>query len=78
MTVAEFRRAGGKPLRSHEIRFYETSEKKGFGHGEIYEGECAWQFSLTSNEHGRVHGLLVQNIFYVIWLDPKHRLYAEK
>jgi hypothetical protein len=43
--------------------------------------ECdddAWQFSITANEHGRVHGFLIENIFYVVWLDPNHQLYPGK
>lgn len=24
----------------------------------------------------RVHGILIDEVFYVIWLDPDHRLYA--
>ena len=37
--------------------------------------EAAWQFSISANEHGRVHGFLIDNVFYVVWLDPEHRLY---
>jgi hypothetical protein len=37
--------------------------------------ESAWQFSISANEHGRVHGFLIDNVFYVVWLDPEHRLY---
>jgi hypothetical protein len=35
----------------------------------------AWQFLLSVNEHGRVHGFLVADTFYLVWLDPEHRLY---
>jgi len=27
---------------------------------------------------GRVHGVLIDNVFYVIWLDPQHFLYHDK
>jgi hypothetical protein len=37
-----------------------------------YEG---WQFCLTANEHGRVHGIIIDDTFYVIWLDHDHQLY---
>jgi hypothetical protein len=40
--------------------------------------EDAWQFSISANEHGRVHGFLIANVFYVVWLDPKHKLYPGK
>ena len=39
---------------------------------------AAWQFALSSNEHGRVHGFLIADTFYLVWLDPDHRLYAAK
>jgi hypothetical protein len=35
----------------------------------------AWQFQLSANEHGRVHGFLVADTFYLVWLDPDHQLY---
>jgi hypothetical protein len=44
--------------------------------GEEQLVDTPYQFSLTSNEHGRVHGFFVENIFFVVWLDPKHQLYA--
>jgi hypothetical protein len=40
--------------------------------------EDAWQFSISANEHGRVHGFLIENVFYVVWLDPEHKLYPGK
>ena len=40
--------------------------------------EDAWQFSISANEHGRVHGFLIANVFYVVWLDPEHKLYPGK
>lgn len=40
--------------------------------------EDAWQFSISANEHGRVHGFLIDNVFYVVWLDPDHQLYPGK
>lgn len=37
--------------------------------------ECV-QFFLTKG-NGRVHGFIVGNRFYVVWLDPAHNLYPE-
>ena len=34
----------------------------------------AWQFSLTVNAHGRVHGFYIENVFHVVWFDPDHKL----
>ena len=43
--------------------------------GEDQLVEKPWQFALSANEHGRVHGFLIQNRFYIVWLDPEHELY---
>ena len=75
MTAEEFRQAG-RSLRSHEIRWDRTSRPEGFGLPEtIAAAGVAWQFGLSANEHGRVHGLLAGDLFYVVWLDPTHQLY---
>jgi len=34
-----------------------------------------FQFGLDNNKYGRIHGFIIDNIFYVVWIDPKHRLY---
>ncbi|BAY33673.1 hypothetical protein NIES2107_55730 [Nostoc carneum NIES-2107] len=65
-------------LRCHPIRWEETSER-GFGlPNEEQLVDTPYQFSLSSNEHGRVHGFFINEIFYIVWLDPYHLLYAEK
>lgn len=33
----------------------------------------AWQFRINKSL-GRVHGLLINNIFYIYWLDPHHNM----
>lgn len=65
-------------LRSHPIRWENTSED-GFGlpNEEQLVG-TPYQFSLSSNEHGRVHGFLIDQIFYIVWLDPDHLLYCAR
>jgi len=40
--------------------------------------DTPYQFSLSSNEHGRVHGFLIDEVFYIVWLDPDHQLYPAK
>ena len=64
-------------LRCHTINFKKNSVKEnGFGiPGNEELDEDAWQFSLSSNEHGRVHGYFVGNIYFIVWLDPEHNLY---
>jgi hypothetical protein len=65
-------------LRCHPIRWEDTSEN-GFGlPNEEQLVDTPYQFSLSSNEHGRVHGFLIDEVFYIVWLDPDHLLYLAK
>lgn len=76
MKCQEFRQAG-KALRSHAIDWAGTSEPNGFDHLSEQLQDCQpWQFSLAREELGRVHGLWVGTIFYPIWIDHEHQLYA--
>ena len=64
-----------KSLRSHAIDFnHKSVTENTFGFGEDIDDE-AWQFEVSENEHGRIHGYFVGNVFYIVWLDPKHDLY---
>ncbi len=55
---------------------WEDTTETGFGiPNEEQLVEQPWQFPLTSNQHGRVIGFFIGNVFYVVWLDPDHRLY---
>ena len=40
------------------------------------EKEC-WQLGIN-NQGFRVHGFFIENTFYVVWLDPLHKLYESK
>lgn len=75
-TLGEFIQNRSKALRSHQIFWPDTARPEGFAQipAQAREGE-AWQFSITANEYGRVHGLLVGNVFHVVWLDFNHQLY---
>ena len=75
-TLGDFIEKRSKTVRNHRIAWPETSRPEGFMHLplQVREGE-AWQFSITANEYGRVHGLLIGSVFHVIWLDYNHRLY---
>lgn len=65
-------------LRCHPIKWEDTSES-GFGlPNEEQLVDTPYQFSLSSNEHGRVHGFFINEIFYIVWLDPDHLLYPAK
>lgn len=77
LQVKEFRSSKGKALRAHRHEWARTTQTEGFsGLATEWEGYEAWQFQVTANQHGRVHGILIDEVFYVIWLDPDHRLYA--
>ena len=78
MRVREFRSSYASAIRNHRIDFAETSEPNGFDVNEQLRGEEFWQFEITSNEHGRVHGILIGEVFHVIWLDPCHKLYGRE
>jgi hypothetical protein len=76
ITVMEFRSNRSSALRSHPIDFSTTTECQGFTSlNEQLRGEEAWQFEITANKHGRIHGILLQDTFYVVWIDPAHKLY---
>jgi hypothetical protein len=76
--VAEFQTNRLPSLRIHPIDFDDPGVSvDGFGLPKSLEADGkAWQFSLSANEHGRVHGFLAGDTFYVRWLDPEHNLYA--
>src|SRR5690554_3558112 len=63
-------------LRAHPIDWAGTTEPKGFSHlDEQLQESMPYQFSISANEHGRVHGFFIDSVFYVVWFDPRHELY---
>jgi hypothetical protein len=38
--------------------------------------EASYQFQLSANLHGRIHGFLIGEVFYIVWFDPEHKLYS--
>ena len=64
-----------RALRFHPIKWEDTSENRFGLPSEEQLVDIPYQFSLSSNEHGRVHGFFIDEIFYVVWLDPDHLLY---
>lgn len=76
MRISEFRSNKNKAIRAHTHNWPDTSEKDGYDHLSEQLQACEpWQFCLSANEHGRVHGILIDEVFYVVWLDPEHRMY---
>ncbi|WP_419877708.1 hypothetical protein [Brevibacillus centrosporus] len=43
---------------------------------QLSEDQCL-QFRLSSSG-GRVHGFMIENTFYVLWLDPHHNMYPDQ
>lgn len=76
MKVSEFRTDKSRALRAHKHDWSGTTEAAGYAHLHEQLRECEpWQFCISANEHGRIHGILIDSVFYVVWLDPHHRLY---
>jgi hypothetical protein len=72
----EFRTSRSSSINSHQIDWSTTSEPDGFTTLNQQLREVpAWQFEITRNEHGRVHGFLLEDTFFVVWFDPDHELY---
>ncbi|MEM6751460.1 MAG: hypothetical protein AAF630_00500 [Cyanobacteria bacterium P01_C01_bin.38] len=62
-------------LRCHPIDWKDTSQDSFGIIGEEQIVDQAYQFSLSANQYGRVHGFFIQEVFYIVWLDPNHKLY---
>ncbi|MFA7142191.1 MAG: hypothetical protein WC157_02715 [Candidatus Paceibacterota bacterium] len=74
MTRADMER-NRDALKYHPINFLKDDvTRRTFGYEEELD-ENAYQFSISANEHGRVHGFFINNKFYIVWLDPNHCLY---
>lgn len=75
--VSEFTGPTNKTIRNHRIDWADTQRPDGFKNLNVqYQDYQPWQFSLSANEHGRVHGLLIGECFYLVWLDCNHVVYS--
>ena len=78
LTALEMMTNNSPALRCHPIAWSDTSEFRfGIPNEEQLVGN-PYQFSLSSNAHGRVHGFFINEVFYIVWLDPNHLLYSAK
>lgn len=76
MKAVDFLSNKGQGLRAHPIKWHETSEKCFDLPAEEQLVDTPYQFMLTSNEYGRVHGFFINTTrFYIVWLDKLHELY---
>lgn len=77
ITEREFLSDRGGSLKSHPIDWRDTSEPDGFRHlNEQLQAYTPYQFAVSRNEHGRIHGFLIGSVFHIVWLDPEHKLYS--
>ncbi|MEH1924391.1 hypothetical protein [Nostoc sp.] len=78
LTAQELLLNRSSTLRCHPIKWEDTSERA-FGLPNKQQlVDIPYQFSISSNEHGTVHGFFINEIFYIVWLDPDHLLYSAK
>jgi hypothetical protein len=77
LSLTEFRSSATGTLRVHPIDFRDPRVSvRSFGIAPQVNADLrAWQFSVSANAHGRVHGFLLEDTFFVRWLDPRHNLY---
>jgi hypothetical protein len=83
-TVEQFTDQNNNEHR-HIIWFSDTSEPDGFAHipnvdSDQFGYEGGWQFAVDHPEkpwlRWRVHGILIDEIFFVVWLDQEHLLFG--
>ncbi|MBZ9781616.1 hypothetical protein K9857_08630 [Pseudomonas sp. REP124] len=76
-TVQQLYAERSAALRAHPIAWDDTTEPNGFCHlNEQLRQSRPYQFSISSNAHGRIHGFFLDHVFHIVWLDPAHSLYA--
>lgn len=76
MSLNEYLLCTGKPLRVHRHKWNEvayTYEHLRRDWLDQIENDTT-QFAL-STAGGRVHGFLIENVLFIVWLDPEHNLY---
>jgi hypothetical protein len=63
----------------HVIDFRQTKFPDGFPNVDFEQVAYhdAWQFELHPGQPWRVYGILIDDTFFVIWLDPNHSLYLD-
>ncbi|WP_452231300.1 hypothetical protein [Lacinutrix sp. MEBiC02595] len=74
--VMEFYANRSNALRCHPIDWKDTSEDSFCLKNEEQLVETPYQFELSANEYGRIHGFLIDSTFYIRWFDPEHKLYS--
>ncbi|MFP7234127.1 hypothetical protein SFC70_19815 [Bacillus subtilis] len=77
LTIQDLRKEEGKRkgLRFHPIRWGKVTQQKFNFNDQFFEQirDNCYQLSLSTGK-GRFHGFLIENSFFVVWLDPFHQL----
>lgn len=66
-------------LRCHPIDWNDpniTENCFGLPNEEDLVGE-PYQFCISGNKYGRVHGFFIASAFHIVWFDPGHKLYFQ-
>lgn len=78
MDMTEFRTNTSTALRVHPHKWDRIKIKYPLPHAWLEQLEQdTLQFSV-SQAKGRVHGFVIENVFYIIWLDRHHNLYPDE
>lgn len=78
-SIDEFMKKYEKEWRNHRIAWAGTAREQGFSHlNDQFQSYEPWQFQISKSQHGRVHGLIIEDCFYVIWLDCNHQLHPSR
>lgn len=75
-TIQQFYSNRSKALRSHPIDWNDTTENSFGIPGEEQIVSTPYQFELSANQYGRIHGFVIDSVFFIRWLDPDHNLYS--
>lgn len=75
-TLKDFTTKQSTSLRNHTHDWAKTKRPSGFQKLPTgFTDYQPWQFCLSANEYGRVHGVISGHVFYIVWLDQDHNLY---
>jgi hypothetical protein len=80
MKIEELYKEQGKRkgLRFHPIDWQKVPYKFNFNETLMEQiADRSYQLSI-SKARGRIHGFILENVFYIVWFDPDHQLYLMK
>lgn len=80
MTALEWKTNRSPALKLHPHTWSGTDERDGFYKilPPVLRDSLPYQFSITANEYGRIHGVIIGSLFYIVWFDRDHQVYLNK